>query len=321
MAFFYSLIDEIWRKPKHHIMKKLNYTLLISITFLSINVLVAQNLKPYTLGAQSGEAMSQVKTTLKKNLQSQGLKVIGEYAPAGSAERWVMVISSEELVKAVSNVGGLTGFAAALRVGLTKEKGNILISYTNPAYWGNAYFRSDYPKVEKFYKEFTNKLKTAVKSSGQYAGKDFGSEDGVELDDLRKYHYMIGMPRFDDPVELNEFNNYGEAVSKIDAKISAGVENVKLVYSLEIPDKNLKLYGFALSGEDGESSFLPTIDTGSPKHTAFLPYEMLIMDGKVLMLHGRYRIALSFPDLTMGTFTKIMSTPGDIKDLLESVTE
>jgi hypothetical protein len=39
------------------------------------------------------------------------------------------------------------------------------------------------------------------------------------------------------------------------------------------------------------------------------------------MLHGRYRIALSFPDLTMGTFSKIMSTPGDIEDLLKQLVE
>ena len=49
--------------------------------------------------------------------------------------------------------------------------------------------------------------------------------------------------------------------------------------------------------------------------------EMLVMDNKVVMLHGRFRIALSFPDLTMGTFTKIMSSPGNIEDLLESVVE
>jgi hypothetical protein len=90
---------------------------------------------------------------------------------------------------------------------------------------------------------------------------------------------------------------------------------------VEIPGKNLRLYGFSLSGEKGETHFMPIIDTSEPKHTAFLPYEFLVMDKEVHMLHGRFRIALSFPDLKMGTFTKIMSTPGDIKDLLKSVVE
>ena len=66
---------------------------------------------------------------------------------------------------------------------------------------------------------------------------------------------------------------------------------------------------------------MPTIDIGQHKHTAFLPYEMLILKNKVYMLHGRYRIALSFPDLKMGTFMKIVSTPGNIEELLESSTK
>ena len=37
------------------------------------------------------------------------------------------------------------------------------------------------------------------------------------------------------------------------------------------------------------------------------------------MLHGKYRIALNWPELTMGTFMKIMSTPGDIEDTLEGL--
>jgi len=37
--------------------------------------------------------------------------------------------------------------------------------------------------------------------------------------------------------------------------------------------------------------------------------------------HGRYRIALHWPDLTMGTCTKIMSTPGDIEAALRGLTK
>jgi len=37
------------------------------------------------------------------------------------------------------------------------------------------------------------------------------------------------------------------------------------------------------------------------------------------MLHGRFRFALHWPELTMKTFTKIMSSPGDVKDALEAL--
>ena len=130
---------------------------------------------------------------------------------------------------------------------------------------------------------------------------------------------MFGMPYFDDTIELGDFDNYTAALAKVESSVKKGIPNVKMVYKVAIPGKELTLYGFALSGADGESRFLPIIDINKPKHTAFLPYEILVMGNKVYMLHGRYRIAISFPDLTMGTFSKIMSTPGNIEDLLKQL--
>ena len=66
---------------------------------------------------------------------------------------------------------------------------------------------------------------------------------------------------------------------------------------------------------------MPIIDIAQQKHVTFLPYELLVVGKEVRMLHRRFRIVLSFPDLTMGTFTKIMSTPGEIEDLLSSLTK
>jgi uncharacterized protein (DUF302 family) len=301
-------------------MKKAGYFLLIIMApfFADVN---AQTLKPYILGATSNGTIEEVKSNLKVSLEKEGINILGEYQPANDETRWVIVFSSDDLSQAVNKIKGQTGFALALRIGLTKEGEQILISYTNPAYWGTAYFRDDYPAVEQHYTALTGKLDKAMRASGQYNGKDFGSEDGIEVDDLIKYRYMMGMPRFDDPVELGQFSSFGEAIDKIESNLKKGVENVSLVYSIEIPGEDLKLYGFALAGEDGESEFLPKIDISEPKHTAFLPYEMLVMGGQVILLHGRYRIALSFPDLKMGTFTKIMSTPGNIRDMLELVSE
>jgi hypothetical protein len=132
---------------------------------------------------------------------------------------------------------------------------------------------------------------------------------------------MFGMPYFDDVEDLGDFDEYTTAIKTIDKNLNKGVPNVKLIYKYEIPHMDLTLYGLALSGEDGEAKFLPTIDITTPKHTAFLPYEMLVKGKEVIMLHGRFRIAVAFPDLKMGTFTKIMSTPGDIEDMLKQVVE
>ena len=132
---------------------------------------------------------------------------------------------------------------------------------------------------------------------------------------------MMGMPKFHETKVLGEFASYKEAIDKVESSLIKGVPDVLKVYSVEVPGKELKLYGFALGGEEGESHFLPIVDILEPKHTAFLPYEFLVMGNEVHMLHGRFRIALSFPDLKMGTFTKIRSSPGDIEDLLKTVVE
>lgn len=281
----------------------------------------AQNLKPYVLAFESTEAINVVSANVQANLESNGIKVVGQYQPAKDNNRWIIIFTSPELENAVKKIGGLTGFAATLRVGITNENGKTLVSYTNPAYWGNAYFRANFDNVANEYKTLTIHLEAAMKACGTFKGTDFGSKNGLSTKDLQKYHYMIGMPYFDDVVELNSFDTHKAALAKIEAALAKGVPNVKMVYKVSIPGKELVVYGFELSGENGESKFLPTVDIGQPKHTAFLPYEFLVNGNKVQMLHGRYRIALSFPDLTMGTFSKIMSTPGDIEDLLESVVE
>ena len=292
---------------------------ILFIALFSLQVVVAQNLKPYVLAIKSTESVATLKEKVKASLEENGLSVIGQYKPADDNNRWILVVSSPDLDRAVEQVGGLTGFAAALRVAITKEGSETIVSYTNPKYWGNAYFRDSFTKVANNYIAFSNKLIKSMKSVGEFKGTTFGSEEGLSVKDLRKYHYMMGMPYFDDTVELEEFESYSAAIEKVEANIAKGVPNVKLVYKHKVPGKNITLYGFALSGEKGEGKFMPIIDIGKPKHTAFLPYEILIVDNKVHMLNGRFRIALSFPDLTMGTFTKIMSTPGDIEDLMEQL--
>ena len=293
--------------------------LLLSIIISSISV-SAQMLKPYMLASVASDINS-AKTTVKSNLSEAGFTVVGEYKPAEDQNRWVLIVSHGELDNAVKTVGGLTGFASTLRVALTKEAGVVNISYTNPPYWGNAYFRDDFSKVEDNFKKVALAFETALNGVGESKNSPFGSEEGVEVDELRNYHYMFGMPYFDETKEFGKFDNYEDIVAQIAKSLKWGKPGVALVYQYDVPGAKLSLYGFALSGETGETNFMPKIDITEPKHTAFLPYELLVMDNEVHMLHGRFRIALSFPDLTMGTFTKIMSTPGDIEDLLKQLVE
>jgi hypothetical protein len=297
------------------------YLICLVIILTLCGTAYAQAYSPYTLGAVSDLELDESVTLVKQNLQDNGFKVLGEYAPGGDSARWLIVITSRELIDAVGRTGNLSTVAAVLRVGLTMETGGVNISYTTPEYWWNAYFRDNYNEVSSMLSPITGRLKLAMRKSGNYKGKGFGSEEGLKAEDLRNYRYMVGMQKFHNTVKLKEFASYREAIDKIESSLIKGIPGVRKVYSVEIPEHDLKLYGFALGGEKGESHFLPIIDITEPRHTAFLPYELLVKGSEVHMLHGRYRIALSFPDLKMGTFTKIMSTPGDIKDLLKSIVE
>ncbi|MBT8189554.1 MAG: hypothetical protein HKO89_00525 [Saprospiraceae bacterium] len=296
-------------------------SILVSVLALFIGTIVyAQNLKPYTIGAYAEGSIKDVASMVEQNLRSEGFEVIGSYRPVEDNNRWVISFTSDDLRSAVKKTGGLTGFALAWRVALTKENGTVIISYPTPEYWGNAYFRDSFAKVKNEYASYSTKILNAMKACGTKGGATFGSEEGHDKDKLQNYKYMFGMPKFDKTHTLNEFSSYDEAVRTIDANLQKGVSNLEKVYSVEIKDKQLKLYGIGLRGEKGEGKFMHKIDVSSPKHTAFLPYEFLVKGNEVHMLHGRFRIALSFPDLSMGQFMKIVSTPPDIKDLLETAT-
>ena len=91
------------------------------------------------------------------------------------------------------------------------------------------------------------------------------------------------------------------------------------MYKLVYPEQKVAVFGVGLmSAEDGEAHFLPKIGEA---HVAALPYEIILQGTEATMLHGKYRIALHWPDLTMGTFMKIMSTPKDIENALEAICE
>ena len=290
--------------------------LLMAMAIIAFNV-NGQNLKPYILAGYTTGDVNTVQSEVKQKLKSNGFEVLGTYHPMGSNSRVVIAVSNSNLTSAVKSVGGFTGFAAVLRVALTKENGKVMISYTNPEYWGRAYFTKKWNVVSSNYSKLASTFKTALSGYQGDTFTQFGSEDGLSTSKLKKYHYMMGMPYFEDNIELKKFGSFDEAITSIDNNLSSGVSGVKKVYSKKIG--NMKLYGLALTGSEGEKLFMAKIDVSSPKHTAFLPYELLVKGNKAYMLHGRFRIALAFPDLSMGQFMKIVSTPGYIEDKFEEV--
>jgi hypothetical protein len=70
-------------------------------------------------------------------------------------------------------------------------------------------------------------------------------------------------------------------------------------------------------GENSDGEWIKRIDMQN--NVAGLPYEIYIVDKQVGAPHGRFRIALAFPDVGMGQFMRISSLPNVIMETMGSV--
>jgi len=275
-------------------------------TFVITAPALAEDLKPYILGKSASGDMAAVVSQTKDALKGQGFTIAGEYSPYPDAH--VIVVTNDELKSTAAKTEN-GGFGAAERVSVTKVGDKIQVAYANPAYTAAA-FRMDGDLAG-----VSEKLAAALGNQ-----ESFGAEKGLSEKKLRKYHYMFAMPYFDDVDELASYESHAAAVNHIEERLAAGTAGATKVYRIDIPGKEETLFGVAIgTGEGADKSVMSATDTGELKHTAHLPYELLVTGNKAIALPGKFRIAVSFPDLSMGTFMKISSAPGAIKDTLDAV--
>lgn len=269
----------------------------------------AEKLKPFVLASSGAGAVADKLVEVKGALTGQGFEVAGEYSPYAGAH--VVVVTSDEL-KAAAAKSDFGGYGAVERVSVTQAGDQVQVAYTNPAYWAAAYrMKADLSGV-------ASKLAAALGK-----GKDFGCEKKCQSDeDLREYHYKILMPYFDDPDELASYGSFEEATGKVEAGLAAGKGGTSKVYRVDIPGKQEAVFGVAMKeGYSSGEKIMGLIDGTADKHTAHLPYELLVSGGKVYALNGKFRIAISFPDLSMmgkGSFMEIMDSPGAITKALKA---
>jgi len=290
---------------------------IISILVLGISFYtVGQELSPYIKIVETNESIQQSSEKVIEALKQNSFEVLGSYHPANRSSLKVIAFTRSDLKNTVVKIADRGALAAAFKVGFVQKDGKTTISYTNPDYILRAYLRDNYNSYKGTFEKFAADLKTTFST----IGNEFTPFGGtVAADKLKKYHYKIMMPYFTDPVTLNEFASFEEGLKTIEENLKANKGSAFQVYKIIYPGKKIAVFGVGLkSKEDGESHFLPKIGID---HAAALPYEIILQNNKATMLHGKYRIALHWPDLTMGTFMKIMSTPGDIEDTLEGICE
>ena len=276
----------------------------------------SQDLSPYIKVGESSHSIQDVSKQVAQTLKDNAFTVLGTYNPEGKSSLEVIAFTRNDLKNTVIKVADRGALAAVMKIGLVKKGDKVVISYTNPDYLLRAYLPLNYNTFKDTFVKFSADLKTALSS----LGNDFTPFGGtVEASKLGKYHYKIMMPYFTDPVELAEFDSFKQGLATIEKNLKARKGNTKEVYRLIYEKEQVAVFGVGLqSSEDGESYFLPKI---GEDHVAALPYEIILQGKEATMLHGKYRIALHWPELTMGTFMKIMSTPGDIEDTLEALCE
>jgi len=311
---FICLIDPFVTYLNHHIMKTL-ITLLLSTNLLFSTQLVAQeSLSPYIKVGTSSNGIAEMAKAVKTALEAKGFEVIGSYHPENNLNLSVIAFTRKDLQEAVISVKDRGGLAGVLKVGLVKKGNSVTISYLNPEYLFNAYLRTKYQYFKTKLSKVTADTKAAMSALGSGSSGFGGSE---EAEGLQKYHYMMMMPYFDDPVELNEYPSFEEGLSVIRKNLTAKKGNTVKVFELVYKDKQVAVFGVGLlDKEEGEAEFLPII---GEDHIAAMPYEIILQGKEVTMLHGKYRFALHWPELTMGTFMKINSTPGNVEDMLEAI--
>jgi len=289
--------------------------ILSSLVFFTVSFnLFAQELSPYIKIGESTESIKELSERVISVLKDNSFTVLGTYNPSNKSSLKVIAFTRRDLSNASIKVKDRGALAAVFKVGLVKKNDIVIISYTNPDYILRAYLGDNYSAYSDTFKTFSADLKTVFSA----IGNEFTPFGGtVQADKLKKYHYKIMMPYFSDPVVLNEFASFEEGVKTIENGLNSKEGNTKLVYKLVYNNAKVAVFGVGLlNKEEGESHFLPII---GEDHVAALPYEIILQDKVATMLHGKYRLALHWPELTMGTFMKIMSTPGDIEDALEGL--
>lgn len=314
-------------------MNTIKALILAALTLFSINMAIADDelFKPFVLASRGPGDLVAKTNAAKAALTANGFTIVGTYSPYPAAN--ILIVTNDELKKNASE-SEHGGFGAAQRVALTKVKGEIQVSYTNPVYMAHVYrMKGDLQNIAAALEKSLGKVE-------EYGGK------GATAFKLRKYHYMFGMEYFNEPSVLAEYASYAEAIAAVEAGLAGKAEGVSKVYRIDIPGKQETVFGVAMAGKPGTTKvtkevapgqdeqfgtqmtgapeadqyIMSVIDFGDLKATAHLPYEILVSDKKIYALYARFRIAINFPTLKMmgsNSFMNIMECPEAIKNTLQ----
>ncbi len=267
--------------------------------------IAAEKLRPFVLASVEPGPLSAVVERVRDKLKQGGFQIVGGYAPYRSA--YVIAATTPELMQiAVDDPNA--AWLAAVRVAITQVGDRIQVSYANLDYLRYAY------RIQASLSGVTQHLREVLGARLLFGAGNMTARK------LRRYHYAFGMEYFDDQMDLADYGDYNSAVRQVSMHLRQRDGSVSRVYQVDLPDVQRTLLGVAIAqGEGSDEKVMAAIDKERYRHTAHLPYEILINGGKVKALHPRFRIAIDFPDLKMSgktSFFQIMNSPDAIQQAL-----
>jgi len=295
-------------------MKRISFLLTMMLVLAGMT-LAAQTYAPfYKIAVEEGQP-DRVAQSYKTLVADAGYQIIGEYHPENKESLYVVCFTSDKLQNLSLRFADRGALGAVLRMGFVEKAGKTTVSIINPYYMFYAYWGKQLGNNEKDVDAMAEDILKLFRKGGALTA--FGGT--IDKEELPEYHYKIMMPYFDDPDELEDFDSFDEGLAVIRKNLNAKKGNTLKVYELVIPEKKVAVFGVGLlDSETGEANFLPII---GEDHIAAMPYEIILQDKEATSLAGKYRFALYWPELSMGEFMKIMSTPGDVEDTMEGLTE
>jgi hypothetical protein len=204
--------------------------------------------------------------------------------------RTVISFTNEELKKTNS-------FLSVLHMLVSN---NIEIRVQNPSYFAAAYLKDKFK-----YGQFMKTLKALDK----VLGRMYETKDKLKLLDLSSYHFMLGMPYYDDTIVVARGDDIVQRLSDTNS-------TKHISYALRLAN------GSTLVGHKLNSATYDYLKKINVENNAqIFPYEVIIKNEKAIMLSPKFYLALSLPLLSMTDFLKIASVPDKIKKDIKIVYE
>lgn len=212
-------------------------------------VLSIKATQPYYWMGESNKTVSILTAEVTKLLLKSDFEVLGMYHPDGNKTLGVIVFTCDELTSMATSVADKGAFGAMLKIGFIGKGNTTNITFLNPYYISHAYFGKGTNKLEAL--KMTAVTDSLVKKAlwplltkMEYYGRDIPNEE------LKNYQFLPTMPRYEDVIELREFDEYLEAVATIKTNLLKGIDNSQLVYELAFHDKEITVFGVSFTGDN-----------------------------------------------------------------------